>query len=184
MRLGAPPPKANPRGRPRAILYGTLVVGTLDALDAIVFFGMRGVSPGRIFQAIASGLLGHSAFEGGAATTGLGVGLHYFIAFGIVGVYSVARDWIPTLHRKPVPCGMLYGILVYGVMNLIVVPLSAVARGPMSAPVVLNGVLIHIVGVGLPSALFARWGRSVGGSEPVGLKRVSHRGDSRRAQRK
>jgi hypothetical protein len=141
------------------------------------------VRPVRIFQTIASGLLGHSAFEGGAATTGLGVVLHYFIAFGIVGVYTVASGWIPTLHRKPVPYGMLYGLFVYGVMNLIVVPLSAVARGPMSAPVVLNGVLIHILGVGLPSALFARWGRWVGGGEPVDLEPVSQAGDLRRAHR-
>jgi len=181
MWLGAPPAPASPRGHPRAILYGTLVVGTLDAVDAIVFFGMRGVRPAGIFQAIASGLLGHSAFEGGAATTGLGVALHYFIAFGIVAVYSLASGWMPTLHRRPVPYGMLYGLLVYGVMNLIVVPLSAVARGPMSAPVVLNGVLIHIIGVGLPSALFARWGR--GGGEPVDFERVAHPGDARRAQR-
>ena len=50
------------RGR-RAILWGTLAVGTLDALDAIVFFGLRGVTPLRIFQSIASGLLGRAAYQ-------------------------------------------------------------------------------------------------------------------------
>src|SRR5580765_8229971 len=48
--------------RPRyshPILFGTLVVGTLDLLDAVVFFRIRnGVPPLRIFQSIAAGLLG------------------------------------------------------------------------------------------------------------------------------
>ena len=42
----------------RAILYGGLVVGTLDALDALIFFGLRGVAPIRIGQSIAAGVLG------------------------------------------------------------------------------------------------------------------------------
>lgn len=48
----------------RAIVYGGLVVGTLDILDAVIFFGLwRGVAPIRIFQSIASGLLGRAAFQ-------------------------------------------------------------------------------------------------------------------------
>jgi hypothetical protein len=43
-------------------------------------------------------------------------------------------------------------------MNLVVLPLSALhGTGlPSVLPVLLNGVLIHIIGVGTPSALFAR----------------------------
>lgn len=41
----------------RAIAYGGLTVGVLDGLDAVVFFGLRGVPPLRIFQAIAAGLI-------------------------------------------------------------------------------------------------------------------------------
>ena len=68
----------------RAILYGTIVVGSLDAIDAIVFFGLRGVRPIRIFHSIAAGLLGRSAFQGGLATALLGAFLHFFIALTIV----------------------------------------------------------------------------------------------------
>ena len=76
--------------RPRSahpILYGTLVVGTLDALDAIVFFGLRsGVTPGRIFQSIAAGIYGRNAARMGIHSIGLGIILHYFIAFLIVAI--------------------------------------------------------------------------------------------------
>ena len=62
----------------RANLYGTLVVGALDLIDAIVFFGLRGVRPIRTFQSIAAGLLGRAAFQGGLATALLGAFLHFF----------------------------------------------------------------------------------------------------------
>lgn len=51
----------------RALLVGTLAVGVLDILDAIVFFALRGAQPIRILQSIAAGLLGRAAFAGGAS---------------------------------------------------------------------------------------------------------------------
>ncbi|MGH7557173.1 MAG: hypothetical protein ACREMD_05240 [Gemmatimonadota bacterium] len=140
----------------RALLYGTLTVGILDLLDAFVFFGLRGVAPILIPQSIASGLLGRAAYEGGAATAALGVLLHFFIALVIVFTYHAASRRLPLLARRPLLHGPLYGLLVYAVMNLIVLPLSAAVVGPKSWPEVVNGVLIHILGVGLPSALSAR----------------------------
>ena len=44
----------------KPVLYGTIVVGTLDAIDAIVVFGLRGSTPIRVFQGIASGWLGRA----------------------------------------------------------------------------------------------------------------------------
>jgi hypothetical protein len=145
----------------RAVLYGTLVVGTLDALDAIVFFGLRsGARPIRIFQGIAYGLIGPAARQGGFATAALGVVLHYVIAFGIVLTYFLVSRRVRLLTRHPVICGLLYGLVAYAVMNLVVLPLSRVG-GPSlpPAPVLANGLLIHMLGVGLPSALFARAAR-------------------------
>jgi hypothetical protein len=140
----------------RAITYGTLAVGVLDLLDAFVFFGLRGVAPILIPQSIASGVLGRAAYDGGLGTAALGVLLHFFIAFGIVTTYVLASRRWPTLARRPFIYGPLYGILVYGVMNLIVVPLSAAVVGSKTLPVVVNGLLIHMLGVGLPGALAAR----------------------------
>jgi len=145
----------------RAVLYGTLVVGTLDALDAIVFFGLRsGARPIRIFQGIAFGLIGPAARQGGLATAALGVFLHYFIAFGIVLTYFLVSRRVRLLTRRPVICGLMYGVAAYAVMNLVVLPLSQVGGPSMpAAPVLANGLLIHMFGVGLPSALFARAAR-------------------------
>lgn len=140
----------------RAILYGTLTVGVLDLLDALVFFGLRGVAPILILQSIASGLLGRTAYEGGAGTAVLGIALHFFIAFAIVTTYVLASRRIHAIARRPFVYGPLYGLLVYAVMNLVVVPLSAAVVDSKTWPVIVNGLLIHMLGVGLPSALTAR----------------------------
>ncbi len=152
------PRPAGPRsiGAARALLLGTIAVGLLDITDAFVFFGLRGVSPVRILQSIASGLLGRDAYAGGAATATLGGVLHFFIAFCVVGVYLLASRRFESLARRPLLYGPLYGLAVYAVMYSIVIPLSAAGFGPRPAAVVANGLLIHLLGVGPPAALAAR----------------------------
>jgi hypothetical protein len=149
----------------RALLFGTLAVGVLDILDAMVFFGLRGVQPIRILQSIAAGLLGRGAFSGGWRTAALGLALHFFIAFVVVLVFMLASRRVRALTRNPIVFGLAYGLAVYLVMNLVVVPASASggARAWPAWPVALNGVLIHMFGVGLPAALAARAGGSRGG---------------------
>jgi len=147
----------------RAIAYGGLTVGVLDGLDAIVFFGLRnGVGPIRIFKGIAGGLLGReAALAGGWPTALLGVVLHFTIATSIVAVFYVLSRRLPFLIRRPFVWGPVYGVAVYLTMNLVVLPLSALhGTGlPQAVPVLLNGLLIHIIGVGTPSVLFARAGQ-------------------------
>jgi len=140
----------------RAVLLGTLTVGTLDALDAVIFFYLfRGTTPVQIFQGIASGLIGRASFSGGFRTTLLGIAIHYFIAFMVILTFLVVSRRVSTLRRWPLGAGLAYGIGVWLFMNLVVLPLS-VGRPRFIRPVVTNGLLIHMFGVGLPSSLFAR----------------------------
>jgi hypothetical protein len=144
----------------RALLYGTLAVGVLDLLDAFIFFGVRsGVQPIRIMQSIAAGLLGRASFSGGWPTALLGLALHFLIAFVIVLVFLMASRRLPVLRRHAVLAGLLYGIAVYLTMTFVVVPLSAAGGRTPPLPVAINGVLIHMFGVGLPAALAARKAR-------------------------
>jgi len=144
-----------PRSSTEAILLGTLIVGTLDITDAIVVTVLRGGKPVRMLQGIASGLLGRASFSGGPSTALLGLGIHFFIAFSVVTTYYVVSRQIPPLRRRPVAYGIAYGILVYIFMNLVVIPLSAIGAVRFSLPLFVNGILIHMFGVGLPSALVA-----------------------------
>ena len=140
----------------RAIVYGGLVVGVLDLLDAVFFFGARGVAPIRIFQSIAAGAHGRAAFQGGWHAAALGIAFHFIIAFLIVTTACLIGRQVPALMQHPIAFGIVYGIAVYFVMNYVVIPLSATTRGAFVWPVFINGILIHAFGVGIPSALFAR----------------------------
>jgi hypothetical protein len=139
----------------QAIIYGGLVLGALDALDAIIFFGLRsGTTPVRIFQSIAAGLLGRASFQGGLRTALLGVAIHFFIAFSIAATYYAGSRFSLVLTRRPIVCGAVYGVLVYFFMNRVVIPLSAIGAGPAPPlPVFTNGIAIHILGIGIPAAL-------------------------------
>jgi uncharacterized membrane protein YagU involved in acid resistance len=139
------------------IVAGALVIGTLDAAYAIIFWGMRGVAPIRIFQSIAAGLIGRSAaMSGGLRTEALGAALHYFISLGIVVVYWIASRYLPLLTQRPILCGAIYGVLVYLFMNYVVIPLSATSRSRFLLSWVVCSVIVHAFLIGVPAALVSR----------------------------
>lgn len=147
-------------GRPRAfetILYGGLVVGILDGLFALVFYGLiLGGRPLRIFQSVAAGLLGRASFEGGIPTFALGILLHFVVAVCIAAVYYAASLQLPVLIQRPVGCGLIYGLMAHLVMNYVVIPLSAATPGRFSLATFLPAFIAHAFLVGLPVALIAR----------------------------
>jgi hypothetical protein len=139
----------------RAIAISGLIVGTMDITSAIIIAILRGSTMTRLMQFIASGLLGPSAFQGGAAIVALGLGLHFLIAFSLVAVFYAASQSFVFLRRQAVVSGLVYGLIVFGVMNLIVLPLSAAKpRHSLSGDLIQIG--IHMFVIGLPTALLVR----------------------------
>jgi len=116
------------------IFWGGLIAGTLDICAAFLTAWLRaGIGPVRILQFIASGVLGPASFEGGAKTAILGLALHFLIAtIWTIVFYLASRKWLSLIER-PVMFGLLYGIAVYTFMNFVVLPLSLVARRPITA---------------------------------------------------
>jgi len=111
----------------------------------------------RILQSVASGLLGKPAFEGGVPIAILGLALHFFIAFSWAAIFYLASRAIPALTRHAVIAGVFYGFLIYAVMNLVVLPLSAYPR-KVTFPllVLVTGLLVHMFCIGLPISLAVR----------------------------
>lgn len=137
----------------RTIIAAGCSVGILDGLAAVVNSVIRGGSPSRVFQYIASGLLGQSAFEGGAATTLLGLLLHFVVAFGASIVFVLAGRLVPIISRIPFyASGPIYGVIVYFVMRDVILPMSLVTRLNYNPSAVITGLIIHIFCVGLPIA--------------------------------
>jgi uncharacterized membrane protein YagU involved in acid resistance len=140
----------------RAFVYATLLAGALDATDGVVFFGLHGLNPVQVLQYIASGLLGAQSFRGGLATAGLGVLVHFSIALVVAAIYILASRRIPALRTQWLMLGPFYGAAVWAVMNLAILPLTAVAPGHITTAALLNGVIGHAIFVGLPIAFFAK----------------------------
>jgi hypothetical protein len=139
----------------RAIFTAGLVVGVLDISSAFVIAGIKGTGSIRMLQGIASGLLGQRSFEGGMATAGLGLAIHFLIAFTAAAVFYAASRKLSFLTEHAVVSGLLYGIAVYIFMYWILVPLVfPTAHHSMSRDV--TAVIIHIVLIGLPIALVVR----------------------------
>ena len=134
-----------------AIAVGGLVAGVLDLLHACILFGWD------IPLAIAGGLLGPEAFHGGVGTYVLGVLLHFFIAFSAAAIYYAASRRLIFLREYPLVCGLFFGAVVEDVMRFIVLPLSALhAKGPYDLRDLIQGLLIHMVLIGLPISFSIR----------------------------
>lgn len=142
----------------KVIFWGGLIAGTLDITGACIVSWLRaGVPPMRIMQSVASGVLGAQAYEGGAKTAVLGLVLHYLIATIWVVVFYVASRKLGFLIERPIPWGLVYGVIVYVLMNFVVLPLSAFPQRttPTLTSRIINLVIIMLC-IGLPIALITR----------------------------
>jgi hypothetical protein len=140
----------------QAILVAGLICGVLDGISAVVVFSFFGLKPIRVFQGIASGILGRSAFEGGGGTAAMGVALHFLIALGAAAVYYVASRPLHFLIDRAILFGVLYGIAVHLFMSFVVIPLSAMGKRPFVLRSFVAVLIVHMIVVGPSIALTIR----------------------------
>ena len=145
------------RARARdTIVFGGLTAGVLDLGDAFVVTALNGGTPMRVLHAIASGLLGRAAYDGGVPSAALGLFLHFVIATSAATVFYLASRGLPFLLCRPLVWGPIFGLCVWAVMYQIVLPITF--GRPFTMPpltTLLNQLGIHALGVGLPIALWA-----------------------------
>jgi uncharacterized membrane protein YagU involved in acid resistance len=113
---------------------------------------LQGMPLERLWQGIASGALGASAFKGGKKTAALGLLFHFAIAFIVAAIYYAISRQLPVITETPALWGAIYGVVVHVVMSRIAVPLSAAPKREFSAKAFLIQLVIHICFVGLPIA--------------------------------
>lgn len=116
-------------GTARLVRAG-LLTGITDGLFSTVlvtFF--YGSTAARLWQGVASTLLGRGAFDGGTRTALIGLLMHFGVAFGwsAVFLFVVLRAaWVRRLLASPygvVKGAALYGPFVWLVMSLAIIPL-------------------------------------------------------------
>jgi hypothetical protein len=135
-----------------AVLYGGFVAGSLDILAAAL---INRVDPLIIMRAIASGLLGRAAFQGGLPVAALGLLLQWAMSLLIAAIFVFAAGRMSWLSRRWIAAGLLYGVVVFVVMEYVVVPLSAAAKPHFTALSLAENLLAMLL-FGLIVSFFAR----------------------------
>ena len=123
-----------------AILFTGFIAGTLDAAAASInFYARTGNSPIRVWRFVASGVFGKNAYADGLLMPALGLLFHFCLAFSFTIFFFLIYPKIKLLAKNIFVTGILYGLLVWVVMNRIVVPLSNTAKlPPRQSPTVLG----------------------------------------------
>jgi hypothetical protein len=134
----------------KTILFAGLLAGFLDAAAAsIQYFLSTGNNPTRVFQYIASAVFGKSAFSGGLGMALLGLMFHFLIALGFAALFFLSYPLVFKPLKNKIVMGIVYGLLVWAIMNLVVVPLTRAPQGPfrLKGAVIAMAILIFMVGI-------------------------------------
>ena len=160
------------------ILLAGFTAGTLDACGAMTHYmiNSHGGNPLKVWRFVASGALGQDTFTKDLVTMAIiGLFFHFIIAFCFTLFFFFIYPKIKFLRKSLVVTGLLYGIFVWLVMNLIIVPFSNIpARGklwtivtntegkrhavfqlPSDPTQMIIGIFIIMFCVGLPISLIA-----------------------------
>jgi len=112
------------------LIRAGLVTGVTDGLFSSVLAAFfYGSTVTRLFQGVASVLIGAAALDGGTRTAALGVLMHFGIAFGWSAVFLMvvlSSSWLRGVLAAPygvIAAAAVYGPLIWIVMSVAIVPL-------------------------------------------------------------
>lgn len=139
-----------------SIIKTSLLAGSLDILFAIVQYYLKsGKNPIVVLKYIASAIFGKEAFTGGYSMALIGLLVHFLIAFTWTIFFFLLYPGIPMLAKYKIIAGIVYGIFIWLVMNLLLLPLTKVPPFSFDAKQAASGMLILVVAVGIPISILA-----------------------------
>lgn len=138
----------------KTILWSGLIAGLLDSLAGIVvYYIWFDLNPLQVLQFIASGIYGPSAINGGVSYIMIGLFFHFVIAYAVAIIYFYAFPKISILREYKVASGLVFGLGIWLVMNLLILPYTNIPKSPFDAELGIVGIIWHMVLVGLPIAI-------------------------------
>jgi hypothetical protein len=135
----------------KTIFLAGLVAGLLDGTAAVVFLGKMNYS--GVFKFVASGLFGKSAFAGGNEMVIYGIIIHLLIAMTFAFFYYFIFSKISFFSKNKIIGGLLFGLLVWMIMNLLILPFTNISHSPIILIGAIKNILILMICVGLPISL-------------------------------
>jgi len=148
---------AGDRAPASRLVRAGLLTGVSDGIFASVQSLVTGSTVTRLWQGVASTLLGPAALTGGTRSAAIGLLMHFGVAFGWSAVLLLLVERSPALRRVlDAPLGVVKVAAVYGpciwlVMSLLVIP-ALVHRPPTITPRWWVQLVGHVVFVALPMA--------------------------------
>jgi hypothetical protein len=142
----------------KRLLLTVLIAGSLDLLAAYTDIFIRtGRITKKMFQYIAAGALGlQNSMNGGVPVILLGIFFHYFIVFCFTLFFFLLYRKNRFFGLNTYLIALIYGFFIWAVMNLVVLPLSALPPPTVNFGNALKAGLILTVAIGLPVSLSAR----------------------------
>jgi hypothetical protein len=108
----------------KAILITGFIAGTLDIVAAFVnVYVSSGTGAMIVLQYIASVFLGKESYSMGFNSALLGLIIHFAISYSWTGLFFLLYPMLKLLSGNKVVVGLLYGVFVWLVMNLVVLKL-------------------------------------------------------------
>jgi hypothetical protein len=132
-----------------------LLTGVIDgAFSSFLVAVVYGSTVERLWQRVASTLIGQGAFDGGARTAAIGLLMHFGVAFGWSAVFLLLYEGSAAIRRATasargvIATAAVFGPMIWIAMSLAILPL-------LGAPAVINvrwfvQLIGHFPFVGLP----------------------------------
>lgn len=136
----------------KTIFLAGIIAGFLDGIAAVVIPGKMNFS--GVFKFVASGVFGKDAFTGSGEMIFYGIIIHFTIAIAFSFIYYFSFFKLKFFQRNKFIGGLIYGIFVWGIMNLIILPFTNIPQRPFNWAGAIQGLLILMVCIGLPISLF------------------------------
>jgi uncharacterized membrane protein YagU involved in acid resistance len=139
----------------QTILSAGLVAGSFDLLTAILVYSvaMERTTDRKLLQGIGKAAFGSNTFPDETSLALSGVAVHFFIAFSFAIFYFFIFPHIAFLRKRKTLSGLLYGVFVWCVMNMAVLPLFHIANIPHKWDSIVRGAVILMFCIGLPISI-------------------------------
>ena len=151
--------KSEDKRRRNAILKAWLIAGTLDITSAFIYYYIKtGKDPVNVLSGVAGVVLGKGLSiklvpEHENVMQVCGLLFHYMIALAWTLIFFQVFPKLKLQNKNKIVTGLVYGVCIWLVMNLVMIPLYTMNWPVFHAQSVIINTLILMVMVGLPISI-------------------------------
>ena len=139
------------------IIWVGFLVGLLDLTSAFIqtkiMFPAR--DPFGVLRYIASAVFGKQRANSDDSMFFYGALFHFIIAYSFTTVFFLVYPRVRALSKNRLLTGLLYGLIIWAIMNLIVVPQTKIGARPFVLKNAMIAAAILIVAIGIPLSYLA-----------------------------